>query len=116
MEIDAALILGGLVLKIIREPGNRGELVPGCWIEIRVSAAGIDGTVPEAKVGKACRTVVSDRDITGYVSHEVMDPGIPLQGRQRIQITETSDGIVDTVRTNQTEWRYRSCQSAVHVR
>src|SRR4051812_43624743 len=79
MEINSALILGSLVLEIIRKAGNRRKLMPSCGVEIRVAAAAVDGAVSQAEIGKACRTVIADRNIPGDVGHEIMNPGVPLQ-------------------------------------
>ena len=76
MKIDATLILGGLVHKIIGEPRDCRKLMPGGRIEISIAAAGIDGAVPQAEIGQTHRVIITNRNISGNVGHEIIDPQI----------------------------------------
>jgi hypothetical protein len=77
MEIDTALVLGGLVLEVIGETRDGLKFMPGCWIEIGIAAA-IDGAVAQSEIGQAGRAVVTDWNISSDIGHEIMDAGIPF--------------------------------------
>jgi hypothetical protein len=115
MEISAALILGDRILEIVGESGNSRKLMSCRWVEIGIPAAGIDGAMPKPEVGQACRAVITDGDVSGDVGHEIVDPHVPLQRRQRIEVTESRHGVADTVGSHQAEGRQRGRQGSVHV-
>jgi hypothetical protein len=56
----------------------KGKIYPSCG--------------PAAKT----RVVIADRNISGDVGHEIIDSGIPLQRRQRIEVAETRDRLWHT--------------------
>src|SRR4030081_2616441 len=51
VEIDAALVLGGLVLEVIGETRDSRKFMSGCGVEIGVAATAIDGAVPQSEIG-----------------------------------------------------------------
>src|SRR5450631_241473 len=115
MKINATLILGGWVHEIIGKPRNCRKLMSRCWIEIGISAAGIDGAVPQTEIGQAHRVIIAHRDVSGDVGHEIIDPHIPLQRRLGIEVAEAGHGIADTVGSYQTERRQRGRECPVDV-
>src|SRR5882724_8650985 len=115
MEIDATLVVGGRVHEIIGEPCNCRKLMSFGWIEIGVPTAGINGTVPKPEVGQACRVIITNRNISGNVGHEIIDPVVPLQRRLRVQVAETRYGIADIVGSEQAERGQRGRKSSRNV-
>jgi hypothetical protein len=64
VEINSVLILRILVLEIVRESGNAGKFVPRRRIEIGVTAAAVDSSVTDPKVGEAAWIVSADGNIS----------------------------------------------------
>ena len=52
MPVDAALIIGAWVDKVIGQAGDDREFTSAFWIIESVSGAAVDGTVADADVGE----------------------------------------------------------------
>jgi hypothetical protein len=50
MEIDTALKIGGWFHEIIGKPRDRRKLMSFRWIEISITGAAIDGSMPQAEI------------------------------------------------------------------
>src|SRR3954466_5047338 len=79
MEIDAALIVGIRIYKVVGEAANAGEFIAGRRIKVGVTAAGIDGAVADTEIGKPHRIVVAHRNVAGGIDHVIVDSLVPLQ-------------------------------------
>src|SRR5262249_12864043 len=112
MHVDAVLILRRLVGEIVGEAEHAREFVPGLRIEIGVAAAGVDRPVPDADVRQARRVVGPDRDVSGDVSHVVMNARVPAQRRDRQDIAEASDRVADCIKSRERQCAQRGRQRA----
>ena len=63
MGVDSALVVGVRVLPVVGDARYGGELQPGLVVEVRVTSAGVDRSVPDAEVGETVRLIRADRNI-----------------------------------------------------
>jgi hypothetical protein len=102
MHVDAVLILGRLIGRIVGEAEHAGEFVAGLLIEIRVAEPGIDRAVPDADIRQPGRVVGSDRYIPRDIDHVVVDARVPAQRELRDHVSETPHRVAEAVGAH--EW------------
>src|SRR6516225_4618160 len=96
MNVDAVLILGVIVFKIISKAERRRKFASGLWIEIRIGTACIDRIVADAEIGNSGLIISARCQISGEVCHEIIDAKIPAQRGLRHQITDARDSFGET--------------------
>ena len=79
MEVDAVLIIGGLVGQVIGKTPDRGKFVTRLWVEISVTGTGVDRAVTDADIRQAGGVIGTNRYIAGNIGHEVVDARVPAQ-------------------------------------
>src|SRR5262249_25803370 len=64
MQVDAALILGGRIDEVVRQPGHRRKFIPRLLVEIGVAGTGVQRAMSDAHIRKPRPVVGADRNIT----------------------------------------------------
>ena len=83
MHVDAVLILGMLVFKVVGEAECRREFASGLLVEISIRAASIDRIVADTEIGNRLGSYTSGRQISRNIGHEIVDAKIPAQRSHR---------------------------------
>ena len=108
VKVDAVLIIGARVHKIVSEPRDSGEFVPRRQVQVSIADAAISRAVPDAEIGQTSRAVGADRDASCSIDHEIVDAFMPLHRGLRKEVAKTSHCVGDAIRSHEAEWRNRS--------
>ena len=73
MPVDAVLVAGARIEKVVGQSGHHGELMASLRVEIGIARTTVSGTVADAKVREVAGIVVADRDVPHPVNHPVVD-------------------------------------------
>ena len=103
MHVDAVLVIGVHVLKIVGEAERSREFVSGLRIEVSIGAADIDRIVADAEIGESARIVAAGRQVTRGIDEEIVDALIPAKIKLRHQIAEAGDLIGSAARNSKAE-------------
>ena len=83
MHVNAILVVGVLVFKVVGKAERGRKFAPGLLVEVGIGAASIDCVVPYTGIGNPRLIVSSGRQISGNVRHEIVDAKIPAQRSHR---------------------------------
>src|SRR4029077_15118777 len=91
MHVNAILVVGVFVFKVVGEAERGRKFAPGLLVEVGISAASIDCIVPYPGIGNPRLTVSSGCQVAGQVRHEIVDAKIPAQRSHRGYVAYAGD-------------------------
>src|SRR5262245_23957290 len=110
MHINATLILGRWIDEMVGEAQHPRNLVPGLRVEVCIAATSVDSTMSDPDIGETGGIIGSDRYITKYIGHVVVDTAVPAQRGERVNISKSPYYVADAIGTCEWECSERGRQ------